>query len=70
MPPVLIACPVTGDLVPTGETVASLDELEANTCSSPAPTAVGTTSGRERTRSSRRSRPPTHAATRWAATGM
>ena len=28
MPPVLIACPVTGDLVPTGETVASLDELE------------------------------------------
>jgi hypothetical protein len=28
MPPVLIACPVTGDLVPTGETVASLEELE------------------------------------------
>jgi hypothetical protein len=28
VPPVLIACPVTGDLVPTGETVASLEELQ------------------------------------------
>lgn len=28
MPPVLITCPVTADLVPTAETVASLDELE------------------------------------------
>jgi hypothetical protein len=28
MPPVLIACPVTGDLMPTGETVPNLEELE------------------------------------------
>lgn len=28
MPPVLIACPVTGDVVPTGVDVHSRDELE------------------------------------------
>lgn len=30
MPPVLIACPVTGELVPTGVDVHSLDELEVD----------------------------------------
>jgi hypothetical protein len=29
MAPVLIMCPTTGDLVPTGENVQSLDELAA-----------------------------------------
>ena len=57
MSPLLIACPVTGDLVPTGETVASLDELEGEHLLIACSAAAGTTSGRERTRSSRRSRP-------------
>lgn len=30
MPPVLVSCPVTGEFVPTGMNVVSLEELDAD----------------------------------------